>query len=74
MIRNTPASPPMNGSRKKKDYILEWPSQSLGVNPTEILWHDLKQSVHAENSSVAEFKIILQKKSEPKFIHSDVKD
>ncbi len=71
MIRNTPASPPMNGSRKKKYNILEWPSQSLGVNPTEILWHDLKQSEH---SSVAEFKIILQKKSEPKFIHSDVKD
>jgi len=65
----------MNGSRKKNDYILEWPSQSLGVNPTvRSCGMTLNSPFMLEKSSVAEFKIILQKKSEPKFIHSDVKD
>ncbi len=51
MIPNTPASPPLNGLRK---IIL---SQSPNLNPIEMLWHDLKQSIHAwKPSNVAELK------------------
>jgi len=45
MIWSTPASPPLNGL--KETY----------VNPIEMLWHDLKQAVHARKpSNVAELK------------------
>ncbi len=27
--------------------VLEWPNQSPDLNPIKILWHDLKQSIHA---------------------------
>ncbi len=36
---------------------LEFPSQSPNLNPIEMLWHDLKQSIHARKpSNVAELK------------------
>ncbi len=57
MIPNTLASPPLNGSRKIKIKVLEWPSQSPNLNLIEMLWHDLKQSIHARKpSNVAELK------------------
>ena len=43
--------------KKPKMKVLEWPSQSLDLNPIEMLWHDLKQAVHAQKpSNVAELK------------------
>lgn len=50
MIQNTSASAPLNGTKKKNKStmkILEWPTQSLGLNLIEVLWHDRKQAVHA---------------------------
>ncbi len=42
---------------KKKNKVLEWPSQSPDLNLIEILRHDLKQSIHAwKPSNVAELK------------------
>ncbi len=47
MIRNPPASPLLNGSR----------ITHLDLNLIEILWHELKQSIHAgKPSNVAELK------------------
>ncbi len=74
MISNTPASPPLNGSRKNKIKVLEWPSQRPDLNLIEMLWHDLKQSIHARKpSNVAELKQFC-KEEWTKFLHSDVKD
>ncbi len=37
--------------------VLEWASQSPDLNPIEMLWHDLKQSIHAQKPfNVAELK------------------
>ncbi len=37
--------------------VLEWPSQSTDLNLIEMLWHDLKQSIHDQKpSNVAELK------------------
>ncbi len=73
MIPNTPASPPLNGSRKIK-LVLEWPNQSPDLNLTEMLWHDLKQTINAwKPSNVAELKQFC-KEEWAKFLHSDVKD
>ncbi len=43
--------------KKIKIKVLEWISQSPDLNPIEMLWLDLKQSIHAlKPSSVAELK------------------
>ncbi len=35
--------------KKKKIKVLEWPSQSPYLNPIEMLWHDLKQSIRTNS-------------------------
>lgn len=45
--------------KKNKIKVLEWSSQSPDLNQMEMLWHDLKQAVHARCG--------------PKFLHGDVK-
>ncbi len=43
--------------KENKIKVLEWPSQSPELNLIEMLWHDLKQSIHARKpSNVAELK------------------
>lgn len=51
MIQNIPVNPPRTGWKVKKLRVLEWPSQSPDLNPIEMLWGDLKQTVHARNPS-----------------------
>ncbi len=56
MIPNTSKST-SEWLKKNKIKVLEWPNQSLNLNPIEMLWHDLKQSIHARKpSNVAELK------------------
>ncbi len=44
-------------AQEKQIKVLEWPNQSPDLNPTEMLWHDLKQSIHAgKPSNVVELK------------------
>ncbi len=33
--------------KKEQIKVLKQPNKSLDLNPIEILWHDLKQSLHA---------------------------
>ena len=43
--------------KQSKIWALEWPSQSPDLNPIEMLYHDLTQTVHAgKPSNVAELK------------------
>ncbi len=43
--------------KKNKIKVLELPSQSPELNPIEMLWHDLKQIIHARKpTNVAEIK------------------
>ena len=43
--------------KRNKIKVLEWSSQSPDLNPIEMLWHDLKQAVHARKpSNMAELK------------------
>lgn len=49
-IQNAPASLPLNNWRKVK-WTLGCPWQSSDLDPTEMLWHDLENAVHAQNPS-----------------------
>ncbi len=43
--------------KKNKIKVFECPNQSSDLNPIEMLWHDLKKSIHARKpSNVAELK------------------
>lgn len=46
MIWNTPTSPPLIGSKIKKN-VLQWPGQSPDINLIEMFWQDHKQAVHS---------------------------
>ena len=49
MIRNTAANPPLNTlEEEKKIKQNQRPSQSPRLNRTEVLWYDLKRTVHAQ--------------------------
>ena len=46
-----PAKSTQDWLTKKKLKVLEWPSQSLDLSPIEMLWFDLKRSLHARKPS-----------------------
>lgn len=48
--------------KQKKSNVLERYSQSLDINPTEMLWKDLRQAVPANKSAnMSEFKLFCEK-------------
>lgn len=53
-IQSTPARPSEGTENKMK--VLVWPSQSWDLNPTEMLWWDLKHTVHADEVRDVEMK------------------
>uniref|UniRef100_A0A8C2C0Y7 Tc1-like transposase DDE domain-containing protein n=1 Tax=Cyprinus carpio TaxID=7962 RepID=A0A8C2C0Y7_CYPCA len=67
---NDPKHPSKSASewlKKNKMKTFLWPSQNPDLNPTEMLWHDLKKAVHARKPSNVGM-------SGPKFLHSAVID
>ncbi len=72
---NDPKHTSMSNSewlKKNKIKVLEWPNQSPELNLIEMVWHHLKQSIHARKlSNVAELKQFCKGEW---FFHSDVKD
>lgn len=53
MIQTAAASPAQNGLKKEKTKLSFWPNQSPDSNQVEMLWLDLKQTVHVQKLSSA---------------------